>query len=335
MAKQQALFCRRLDGADEQIWLIGSFPRPHDRLYYWVREQITLQTLPGIIEGWGQRLRQITSLLRIEGEDAPPIPALAAIVMQSGSPVRALLSPILAPDEATADLIRLAMGAPTLLLPIALLIRVRVEDEFAIAHLRIPTEGGRASIYFLAARSLEKAMEEDSANPLLPAVVKAFARLAEEIGDHTGLAHYTDFAPSHAVGSWNSLSQVSERTATLLSALLRGEAEAIPDLWDAIRGSVTVQNPFDCALLWCAVLWGVLGFIPNREGFTLAPVAVERAIELCLSYRGEWQIRLSPDGQPICVRGDLSALSPPQTEEKIIGNSIISPKTVAIPKEMV
>ena len=228
------------------------------------------------------------------------------------------------------------MGAPTLLLPIALLIRVRVEDDFAVAHLRIPTEGGRASLYFLAARSLEKAMEEDGQSPLLPAVVEAFARLAEEIGDHGGLAHYTDFAPSQtAVGSWNSLSQVSGRTMALLSALLRGEAEAIPDLWDAIRGSRAVQNPFDCALLWCAVLWGVLGFIPNREGFTLAPMAVDSAMELCFSYRGRWQIRLSPDEPPICVRGDQSAPSSPQTEEKIVRNSIISPKTVAIPKEMV
>jgi hypothetical protein len=336
MAKQQALFCRRLESMGEQIWLIGSFPRAHDRLYYWVRERITPQTLPGIVEGWEQRQRQMASLLRIEGEEAPPIPALAATVMQSDFPAKALLSPILAPDEATADLIRLAMSAPTLLLPIALLIRVRVDDDFAIAHLRIPTEGGRASLYFLAARSLEKAMEEDGQSPLLPAVVEAFARLAEEIGDHTGLAHYTDFAPlPSAVGSWNSLPQVSRRTATLLSALLRGEAEAIPDLWEAIRGNGAVQNPFDCALLWCSVLWGVLGFIPHREGFTLAPMAVDKAMQFHLSYKGEWQIRLSPDEPPLCVRGNQSAPSSPQTEEKIVGNPIISPKTVAIPKEMV
>ena len=99
MAKQQALFCRRLDGTNEQIWLIGSFPRTHDRLYYWVREQITSQTLPGIVEGWGQKQRQMTALLRIEGEEAPPIPALAATVMQSDSPQKRCSPPSLPPTR--------------------------------------------------------------------------------------------------------------------------------------------------------------------------------------------------------------------------------------------
>lgn len=329
------LFCRRLTGEKETVFLIGCFPRAHDHLYYWIREKITCDTLPQTMEDYGRTLTLSASLLWIEGESAPPLPALAAAVMSSDSPARALLSPLLSPDDSTAHLVRLAMGEPTLLLPIALLVQIAVTDDHTITDLRLPAKGGRVSLYLIAARCLERAMDEDGQNPLLPVVVNAFARLAEEIGDHAGVAHYIAFATeehSAAGRTWNSLPHVSEQTADLLAALLRGDDEAIPALWEAIQAVAGNPNPYDAALLWCAVLWGVLGFIPHREGFTLAPQAVNHEMALRLFYKGEWQIRLSPQSPPLCFRGDLPIPEQPQTEEKIFRNPNISRQNRCIPE---
>lgn len=326
-AQEKVLFCRRLSEGDETIFLVGWFPRAHDHLYYWIRERVTIPSLPRIVEDYGRSLESAAAFLCIEDENASPLPSLAAAVMGSDSPARALLSPLLTPHDSTAHLMRLAMGESTLLLPMALLIHIAVTDDYQISDLRLPVAGGRASLYFIAARSLERAMDEDDNNPLLPPIVNAFARLAEEIGDHDGLAHYSDFQPkAHTpdLETGNSLPHVSARTVELLSALLLGKGEAAQAVEAAIRALPIDPNPFDAALLWCGVLWGVLGFIPHRDGFTLAPIGVEKEMRLRLSYKGRWQIRLSPDAPPLCYRGDLPLKDQPQTEEKIFRNPNIS-----------
>ncbi len=326
-SEEKVVFCRQTEKEGERIWLIGCFPKAHDQFYYWVRESVTPLSLEKRMEAQKETLRIKASLLRIEAEGVgiPNLPAVAAIVMGSDSPARALLSPLTAPAESTAHLVQLATGTPSLLLPIALLIRVAVSDDDGICHLRLPTGGGRASLYLIAARLLETAMEEDSQNPLLPPLVGAFARLAERIGDLSGLAHYTDFQPKKkSVADRTSLPEVSPQTVQLLAALYRGESGAGDALLTAINCLPPFPNPTEAALLWCGVLWGILGFIPKQEGFTLAPMAMERALCLHLSYKGDWQIRLAPGCPPICAHVGKMPSELPQTEEKILEKANIS-----------
>jgi hypothetical protein len=327
ISQETALFCRHLKGESESIFLIGWFPRSHDRLYYWIQENITLATIDGILGNSRQLLYDAASLLQLEGETMLSLSYLASVILESDSPARALLAPLSEPALATAHLIRLAQSEPSLLLPIALLMQVAVADELGIADLRIPVAEGKASLYFLAARCLERAMEEDAHNPLLPLLTEAFVRLAEEIGDHTGVTHYTAFLSenhSTAVRSWNSLPGVSHETVRLLVSLAQNEWGAADELLDAIGNLPICFSPTEGALLWSGVLWGVLGFIPKREGFTLAPLAVKKDVSFCLSYQGKWRIKLSPDLPPVCSPTDQISSEKPCTEEKIFRTANIS-----------
>jgi hypothetical protein len=168
-------------------------------------------------------------------------------------------------------------------------------------------------------------MEEDSQNPLLPPLVGAFARLAERIGDLSGLAHYTDFQPRKESGvGGNSLPEVSPKIIELLAALQRGDSGAGEATLEALNCLPLSPNPTEAALLWCGVLWGILGFIPKHEGFTLAPMAMERALCFHLSYKGKWQIRLAPGCPPICTRMGEQLSKQPQAEKKILEKANIS-----------
>ncbi|MBQ8287529.1 MAG: DUF3131 domain-containing protein [Clostridia bacterium] len=328
------LFVRRLMGEREKVLLIGSFPRERNHLYYRIRETITLRSLPGITQGYDRRLRTAASLLRIEGEEAPSLPAVAAAVLASDSPAKALLSPLCAPEEAVAALIRLAGSPPTLLFPMALALQVDVTDRTTAAELRIPVEGGRASLYLLAARCLEQAMEEDAAHPLLPPVVAAFARLAERLGDHTGKELYAAFAPPDdpPPTRWDALPDVSPETIDLLADLQRGASGAVDALLNALSDLPVSPTPADAALLWSGLLWGVLGFTPSPfgDGFTLAPLAAEREMTVLLAYKGEWRIRMAPGEAPICTRADDPGDSSPAKEQKIFQNRKFSPQSSCI-----
>ena len=318
------LLVKRLEGEGETILLIGSFPRERDHLYYCIRETVTPHSLPHIARDYDRHLRTAASLLQIEGENAPPLPSVAAAVLASDSPARALLNPLCAPEEAVADLIRLAKSPPTLLFPMALALYVAVTDNAAVADLRIPVNGGRASLYLLAARCLERAMEEDAAHPLLPPIVASFARLARQLGDHTGQDLYGSFAPTDTPPPVrrDALPEVSPETVELLTALSAGRAGAAGALIDALRGLPVSPAPIDAALLWCGLLWGVLGFTPSSfgDGFTLAPLSVEREITLLLAYKGEWRIRLAPGEAPVCTRADERADDRFGSAQKILRN---------------
>lgn len=323
----QVLFCRRLSAEDGTVWLIGSFPRANDHLYYWTREAITLRSLPRIMESCTSALRSAASLLQVPGERPPALSATLAAVLATDSPVRALLTPLCAPADATADLIRLAKGEPTLLLPMALALRIALDDDPRVADLRIPVNDGRTSLYLLAARCLERAMEEDGGNPLLPPLTAAFARLAERLGDHTGKELYAAFESQGTALSdrkWNSLPEVSDETVELLAALWRGDEGSPEALWDALTPSPEAPSAADAALLWSGALWGVLGFIPARDGFTLAPLSVGHEITFLLSYKGNWRIRLRPGEAPFCTRADLPEGKNAAEAQKIFRNRNIS-----------
>lgn len=324
----RVLFVRRLCGEGETLLLMGTFPRGRDHLYYRVRETVTAHTLPIIVEEQDRRLRAAASLLRIEGADVPPLPAIAMAVLASDSPARALLSPLCAPAEAVADLVRLAKSPPTLLLPMALALRVALTDSTDAAKLRIPIEGGHTSLYLCAARCLERAMEEDRQNPLLPPVVAALARLAERLGDHTGKELYASFEMSEdsSAARWNALPDVSPKTIDLLVKLQSGASDAASALQDALC-DLPVSPPIaDAALLWSGLLWGVLGFTPSPfgDGFSLAPLSVERETTVLLTYKGEWRVRLAPGEYPHCARADHPAEISSSTEQKIFRKRKIS-----------
>lgn len=313
LSNGRLLFIRQLEDQEQTVWLMGTFPRGRDRLYYFIRNTVTLQTLPHLLADADFRLRAAASLLRIE-EKVPTLPSIASVVLEAPSPARALLTPLCLPNASAADLIRLAKAPPSLLFPMALAIRVAVTDE-TVARWRIPVEGGRASLYLLAARCLEQAMEEAPHHPLLSPLVASFARLADRLGDHAGKQLYSEFSSNKptAPSDWNPLPEASAQTIAVLADLSQGKTGAVRALLEALHRLPLSPVPADAALLWSGLLWGVLGFTPSAlgDGFTLAPLSVEEEITVRLSYRGEWQIHLSPNAAPICSRADLP--TPPDT----------------------
>lgn len=326
VAGDRLLYLRRIVGDDRTLWLIGTFPRSRDRLYYLVRSAVTLPSLPHMLTDSDRRHRAATAILQIEGAALPSLPSIASVILASDLPARGLLTPLCLPEVATADLIRLAMAPPTLLFPLTLVLHAAVTDE-GIADLRIPSVGGRVSLYLLAARCLEQVMEEEPHHPLLPPIVAAFARLAKRLGDQTGKALYDTFSPTEtpAATSPHSLCGIAPETVALLADLSAGKAGAVSALLEALRALPVDPHPLDAALLWSGLFWGVLGFTPSSlgDGFTLAPMAVEEEITLLLSYRGEWRICLSPHEPPRCTRRD-DPVGDGESAEKIFRRRKIS-----------
>lgn len=299
------LFLRRISGDGQSALLIGSFPKARDHLYYWIQNAITLRSLPPILKGYGNRLRAQSSLLQMQGEHALPLPFLAATALASDTPARALLTPLCTPTQGIAELIRLARSPASLFFPMALALWVSVTGDTTAPTLRIPTKEGRASLYLLAARCLETVMENDPYQPLLPAVVSAFAGLAERMGDHSGKALYAAYTPPEASAPWQSatLPNASPAVVTLLSDLYHGRIGATPKLLTAIAELPLSPSPTDAALLWSGMLWGALGFRPSAlgKGFTLAPLPTEQPLCCILTYQGCRKLTLSPDAPPLCA----------------------------------
>lgn len=330
---ERLLFIRRFADVERTVWLIGAFPRGRDRLYYLIRSAVTPLTLPPLLADTDRRLRSAASLLRIENRAMPALPSIVSAILASDSPARALLTPLCTPEVSIADLIRLANSPPTLLFPMALALRVAVTDE-TVAERRVPVEGGRASLYLLAARCLEQAMEEAPQHPLLPPIVSAFTRLAERLGDHTGKQLYAAFAPTEAAQPvhWNAFPEASPETVRLLSDLSVGKSGAASALLAALSNLPVSPAPTDAALLYCGLLWGVMGFTPSAlgDGFSLAPSAVEEEITFLLTCRGEWRITLTPGAAPICTRADALAVTDGAPTQKIFRNRKFSPQNGCI-----
>lgn len=325
LSDDRVLFCRRLASDDETVWLVGSFLRAQDRLYYWIGETLTPPAIREIIETEGKRIRAAASLLT-DASGTTALAAHAARVLSDPSPVRALLTPLCTPEDAKADLIRLAKSPPSLLLPMALAIYTAVTDDLSVFQLRIPVGEGKATLYLLAIRCLERAMEEDGDHPLLTPLVSAFSRLANLTGDRTGIDRCDAFLhePHHAPRSWDSLPEASSQTVELLAALQSGKAGASERLRNALTHLPDDRGAADNALLWSGMLWGVLGFIPSKDGFTLAPLPAERATSIHIRYKGEWRVELRPGESPVCTRADAPPEGNAPQLEKIFRNRKIS-----------
>ncbi len=325
LSDDRVLFCRRLASDDETVWLVGSFPRAQDRLYYWIGETLVPPAIRETVKAEGKRLRAAASLLT-DASGTPALAAHAARVLSDPSPARALLAPLCTPEDAKADLIRLAKAPPSLLLPMALAIYTAVTDDLSASQLRIPVGEGKATLYLLAVRYLERAMEEDGDHPLLTPLASAFSRLAYRTGDQTGIDRCAAFVsePRHAPRSWDSLPEASPETVELLAALQTGEADAPERLQTALTRLPDDRDAADTALLWSGMLWGVLGFIPSKDGFTLAPLPVKRETTIFIGYKGKWRVTLRPGDAPICTHADASLEKDAPRIEKIFRNRKIS-----------
>ncbi len=303
------LFVRKWQNEEEQVILVGAFPKGQDRLYYHIGEQVTPARLPALLAQAEQQQQKAALLLTAEGNGAfkrefSHLPAVLAAILASPSPAKALLAPLATPDAALPALLHLALSPPTLLFPMAFALQFALSAEgTALAKLGLPAPGGRESLYLAAARVLERAMEEEPDHPLLPPLTASFAKIAARLGDHTGQALYAGFVPKapHRTVS-TALPSIRPATLELLADLQTGSPDAGEALLAALASLSYAPPPADAALLYCGLLFGLLGFTPASlgEGFTLAPLAVKRKISFCLAYRGRWQIDLAPSRPPIC-----------------------------------
>lgn len=310
LSKDEMLFTASWSDAHRKLWLIGSFPRQQDRLYYQMRETVTPHTYQNLLRAHCDYMQtasetllmQATEMDSAEVPPPQPIPSLSAIalaVLSSPSPVKALLSPLCTPRQAQKDLLALAAAPASLLLPTALLCYGAIfSDALEICQTPISTPHGQESLYLHAARLVEDVMENAPETPLLPALVSAFAKLSHALGDPTAplYAAFTppaDF-PYPSVGKdpyWNC----ARTTVLCLAALEEGSSDAVEDLWESIRRQLPQPSWEDAALLWSGVLWTVLGFRPQENGkdATFAPMTVKNPCTARLVYGKEYQIPLS------------------------------------------
>lgn len=311
LSETQVLYFRTWKETDTQTWLIGTFPRAHDHLYYWIKENVTAQTLPAIMDGYNAEQRIAATVLTGISPNLPAFPALAAAVLEGTDRSRALLAPICTPASAKAALLQLSADDRSLLLPTALLLYHAVLGEERIDDCLIPIAGGRESLYLHAARSLEYAMENAPENPLLPTLTAAFAKLASEHCD-SAAPLYAAFEPPadacYPADGIDPLWHCPRKTVLLLAKLYQSDPCDSPAVVSALLNTIEKLPPnppaAEAALLWCGVLFGVLGFHPAENGCTLAPLAVKEAYQFRLSYRGEHIVQLFPDAPPHTVSAE-------------------------------
>ncbi len=178
-------FCRRLSEERDVLWLMGFLARGGDRLYY-TAKSLTASMLARKLQDGQSRQAKLFSAPG-GGDIHPALAHLKRIALLPGSAGRLLLTPLFAPAGAPAELIRAAQSAvPDLCLPMGFALYLACLPTDEPAHLRIPVAGGRASLYLLAVRTLERAMEEDPGHPFLPPLVRAFAGIAHRLGDRAG-----------------------------------------------------------------------------------------------------------------------------------------------------
>lgn len=301
------LFLHAWQRPSVHVWMIGIFNRLQDRSYYLMKEQITFQTYSKILHSHCTCMQEAVETLRIlplaHSDELPSLPALALSVLSSPSPAKALLSPLCTPHRARDDLLALANGPSSLLLPAALLLYTAIfPDDHEICQTPVPTEQGTESLYLHAARVLEAAMESAPQTPLLPTLVQGFAKLSTTLHDPTAsLYHefcpipFTDRPPYKKDPHWNCQLE----TLDCLDRLQRKEKDSAEQLWTELKKQLLHPSPNDIALLWNGVLWSLLGFAPHHPGATFSPLSRSQACTAYLRFGQLYQIDLSPASLPV------------------------------------
>ena len=279
LSGDNALFLHALPTSTGQVWMIGCFHRKNDAPYYQMIEQLTFRTFRSIRDIHCEKMKRNAEFLRLDAANPlPSLPAIALFVLSSRSPVKALLSPLCTPDKAREDLLGLAKETDSLLLPAALpCYRSVFPKDADIAQTAVPTVHGSESLYLHAARCLEAAMEAAPQTLLLPQLVQAFANLAEAYGDPAASLYrsFHSSSPStYPTSGKDPYWQCKHATISCLAALHTPSDDSFTALWKAIETQLIHPSPEDSALLWCGVLWTLLGFrIKQGEG-TFTPMTV-------------------------------------------------------------
>lgn len=314
LSDHETLFSTFSEDSHRKAWFIGIFPREQDRLYYQMRETVTPHTYTELLRAHSARLQSAAETLLVwereeksmEDQSSPTLPPLSAIalaILSAPSPVKALLSPLCTPERAKSDLLSLAMSPPSLLLPTALLIYWAIfPDDTEVIQTPISHGQRSESLYLHAARCIEDAMENAPETPLLPLLVSAFSGLAQAVGDPTA-SLYAAFTPPSDIAYpslgkdpyWNC----GRNTIQCLADLVYRTHEAADAIWEAIGQQLLQPSWEDSALLWCGVLWNVLGFHPHKNDADFSPMELSRPCEARLIFGREHQIALSSSAKAV------------------------------------
>lgn len=275
-------FCSRIVHHGQTVFLLGSFDRSADRLYYLIREELNAQLCdrPLPVNGESE-----SSLLTWQSRPPYPTPLLLHPALASNDPACFPLLLMFRPSAAYDALVRLFSTNDQLGQVAACLLWERSTDDRdalrqAIAH---STDSGEVteSVYLSAARALDALCEasEQKAlySPLLDRLVAEFAELAHRMGDFSGEEGYRKRLlerPVRAV-SLDEAAKHAEHDRSLesiASLLLAGNAEGARAWKQRIDTLPLFPDPIEAGALWSLFWYGILGYSETPSAFTLRPL---------------------------------------------------------------
>lgn len=264
-------FCTRILRTGQTLFLLGSFKRDRDRLYYQMREEVSAQIASGLPLS---AHTPYSATLTWQSKPPYPAPLLVHPALAAGSPEAFPLLLFFDAPSAQRSLVKVFESGDPRSKVSACLLWASATDNTELLREKItyPSPSGevRESIYLASARALDQLIESSPRCPLLGRILTAFAALAHRMGDRSGETLYREQLAS--ISAARAFHRASDSIEALAERLLSGDPQGVFEWKRRLDALALFPSPEEGSALWSLFWYCILGYRETPDAFTLRPI---------------------------------------------------------------
>lgn len=264
-------FCARTVKKGRTVFLLGSFERASDRLYYQMREDVNERLANGLpLSEYAPFSAEVT------WQSKPPYPAPLLIhpALAARIPEAFPLLLFFEAPYAQRSLVRVIEKSNPLSTVSACLLWAGATEntDFLREKITYSCQSGEVceSIYLASARALDKLIEASPQHPLLERFLNAFADLAHRMGDRSGEAVYREQLAN--ISAVRAFHRTPDSIEALAQRLLSGDPKGVFEWKRRLDNLALFPSPEEGCTLWALFWYGILGYRQTPNAFTLSPI---------------------------------------------------------------